>query len=138
LKTRVCLFITILANAIGNVVLSLGMRQVGSIGSYSPLQLAVASLRAMGNPLVLSGVALLIVFFIAHMLVLNWADLSYVLPVTSIGYVLVAVLSWGLLREPIRPMRWLGILVITAGVMVVGGTPHATVQPQPAQPVGES
>jgi drug/metabolite transporter (DMT)-like permease len=138
LKTRICLLITVLANALGNIVLSMGMRQVGSIATYSPVQLALSSLRAMANPLVLTGVGLLIIFFVTHMLVLNWADLSYVLPVTSIGYVVVAVLSWWLLKEPIKPVRWLGILVITAGVMMVSGTPHATVEPQPASPSTES
>lgn len=136
MKTRVCLLITVLANALGNVALSLGMRQVGSIATYSPIQLATSSLRAMTNPLVLGGVCLLVIFFVAHMLVLNWADLSYVLPVTSIGYILVAVLSWGILNEPIKPMRWFGILVITAGVMMVSGTPHSTV-PQPDRPVND-
>lgn len=102
------------------------MHQVGSIASYSPIALASAGVRAMANPWVLGGVALLLVFFIAHAIVLSWADLSYVLLVTSIGYVLVALLSWLLLGEQLSPLRWAGTAVITGGVMLVGSTPVST------------
>ena len=126
LKTRICLLIVILANSLGNVVLRHGMRQVGSIATYDPLRLVLSSFRALANPFVAAGVALLVIFFVAHMIVLSWADLSYVLPMTSVGYVLVTVLGWWLLDEAVRPARWLGILVITAGVILVGRTAAAT------------
>jgi uncharacterized membrane protein len=126
LKTRVCLLIIIFSNAAGNVLLSLGMRQVGSAASYSPLELAWSALRAAANLYVLAGVGLLLVFFAAHMIVLSWADLSYVLPVTSVGYILVSILSWWILGEQVRPVRWLGTVVIIAGVSLVARTPLAT------------
>jgi drug/metabolite transporter (DMT)-like permease len=129
LKTRVCLLIIIVANALGNVLLSYGMHQVGSIASYSPLTLVRSALRAAANPFVLAGVGFLIVFFVAHMIVLSWADLSYVLPMTSVGYILVTVLSWWWLGEQVRPLRWLGTVVIMAGVSLVGRTPHRTTEP---------
>lgn len=116
------------ANAVGNVVLRHGMQQIGSIASYHPLRLIASALRAMANPYVLAGVGLLVVYFLAHMIVLNWADLSYVLPMTSAGYVLVTLLGWWLLGETVRPQRWLGILVITAGVILVGRTPATTIE----------
>jgi drug/metabolite transporter (DMT)-like permease len=126
LKTRVCLLLIIVANALGNVLLSQGMRQVGSIASYSPAEVFVSSLRAATNPFVLAGIGFLIVFFLAHMIVLSWADLSYVLPITSVGYIVVTLLSWWWLGEQIRPLRGLGTLVIVAGVWLVGRTPHRT------------
>jgi len=129
LKTRVCLLIIIVANAVGNVLLSYGMHQVGSIASYSPLALVRSALRAAANPFVLAGVGFLIVFFVAHMIVLSWADLSYVLPMTSVGYILVTVLSWWWLGEQVPPLRWLGTVVIIAGVSLVGRTPHRTTEP---------
>lgn len=128
MKTRVCLLIIIVANALGNVLLSYGMHQVGSIASYSPLALVRSALRAAVNPFVLAGVGFLIVFFVAHMIVLSWADLSYVLPMTSVGYILVTVLSWWWLGETVPPLRWLGTVVIIAGVSLVGRTPHRTTE----------
>jgi len=126
LKTKICLLIIVVANAVGNVLLSYGMRQVGSIASYSPLELATGSLKAAGNPFVLAGVGFLILFFLAHMIVLSWADLSYILPMTSVGYILVTLLSWWLLGEQVRPARWLGAVVIMAGVALVAPTPPVT------------
>ncbi len=126
LKTKICLAIVIIANALGNVVLRRGMQQVGSIATYDPLRLILSSFRALSNPFVAAGVTLLVIFFVAHMIVLSWADLSYVLPMTSVGYILVTVLGWWLLDEAVRPARWLGIAVITAGVVLVGRTAAAT------------
>lgn len=131
MKTRICLFIIIVANAVGNLLLAYGMRQVGSIASYSPVELIGSGLQAMANGWVLCGVVLLLVFFVTHAVVLSWADLSYVLLVTAIGYVLVAVLSRQFLGETISAMRWAGTVVITTGVMLVGSTPVSTV-PAPA------
>jgi drug/metabolite transporter (DMT)-like permease len=128
LKTKICLLIIILANALGNVVLRYGMQQVGNIASYSPWALILSSLKAMSNPFVLVGVGLLIIFFIAHMIVLSWADLSYVLPMTSLGYIMVTVLGWLWLGEKVSFVRWVGIAVITVGVMMVGQTPSGTTQ----------
>ncbi len=129
MKTAVCLLVVVLANAAGNVSLSYGMRQVGSIASYSPLGLVASGVRAMTNPWVAAGVVLLLVFFLAHMILLSWADLSYVLPVTAAGYILVTLLSWSILGENVHTVRWLGATLIAAGVALVGSTPVATKRP---------
>ena len=128
MKTTAFLLVVIVANALGNVVLGYGMEQVGSIASYSPADLIYSGVQAMANPWVLAGVGLLLLFFVAHAIVLSWADLSYVLLVTSIGYVLVAVLSWGFLGEEISETRWAGTLLVTLGVALAGSTPVSTVE----------
>ena len=131
MKTRICLLVIVVANAVGNVLLRYGMRQVGSIAAWSPLELVASSIRAGANPFVAAGVGFLVIFFLAHMIVLSWADLSYVLPMTSVGYILVTLLSWWLLGENVQPLRWAGTLVIVAGVALVARTPAATTAPRP-------
>ena len=128
MKTHLCLAIVVVANALGNLLLGYGMRQVGDISSYSPLALVRSGLGAMANPWVLGGVVLLTVFFVTHAIVLSWADLSYVLLVTAIGYGLVALLSWLVLGEDVSATRWTGVAAITAGVLLVGSTPVSTVK----------
>ena len=64
---------------------------------------------------------LLIVWQLSRMALLSWADLSYVLPVTSVGYVLVALIGKVLLHEAITGRRWAGIVLIMAGVALVSG-----------------
>src|SRR6059058_5084614 len=75
---------------------------------------------ALFQPWVAAGVVLLILWQLSRMALLSWADLSYVLPVTSIGYVIVALIGKLLLNEAISPQRWAGILLIMAGVALVG------------------
>lgn len=125
-KTRFLLAIVIVSNSIGNVVLSYGMRAVGDISTYSPASLVSSAIAAFANPWVLLGTSLLVLFFAAHTLLLTWADLSYVLLVTSCGYALVAALGAIVLDESISPLRWCGIALVSCGVALVASTPVST------------
>jgi uncharacterized membrane protein len=121
LKTRLFTALVILTSVCGNFSLGWGMRQVGRLLTISPL----AYMRAVVNPWVALGISLLILWLFSHMTLLSWADLSYVLPVTSIGYVLSALAGKLFLHEEISRWRWAGILLIAAGVALVARTaPH--------------
>lgn len=109
----------------GDSMLARGMRDVGNI---LPPNLS-AVLGALGNPWVIGGIVLLLAFFAAYMTALSWADLTYVLPATSLGYVLLALIAKFALDENVTPARWLGILLITAGVGFVAGGPVLTPAP---------
>lgn len=67
-------------------------------------------------------------FFIAYLLVLSWADYSFVQPASATSYAVVALLGHFALKETISPMRWLGVLVICSGVLVVGNTHPRTTE----------
>src|SRR5580658_817981 len=120
-KTRLFAALTILSNVAGNSFLTRGMQQLGGIGN-SPLAL----IAALFHPLVALGVALLIVWTLTHMALLSWADLSYVMPVTAISYVVTAFAARLFLGENVSPARWSGIVLITLGVMLVGRTESST------------
>jgi drug/metabolite transporter (DMT)-like permease len=70
----------------------------------------------------------LIAFFVAYMLVLSWADYSYVQPASAMAYAVVALLGHYLLREVVTPIRWIGVIVICLGVLIVGHTPPSTTE----------
>ena len=73
------------------------------------------------------GVACLLCFFLVHMLLLTWADYSYVQPATALAYASVAVLSYLVLGEYVSLLRWCGIALICLGVFIVGRThPNTT------------
>jgi drug/metabolite transporter (DMT)-like permease len=120
-KTRLFAVLTVLSNVAGNSALTKGMQQLGDPGN-SPLGL----IGALFHPWVALGVALLIVWTLTHMALLSWADLSYVMPVTAIGYVVTAFAGRFFLGEAVSPMRWVGIALITAGVTLVGRTTVVT------------
>jgi len=81
---------------------------------------------AVLNPWVAGGILLLLAFFAAYMSSLSWADLTYVLPATSMGYVVLALMARFVLHEHISPLRWTGIILISAGVGFVAGGPTLT------------
>ena len=120
-KTRLFAVLTIVSNVAGNSALTKGMQQLGGIGN-SPMAL----IGALFHPWVALGVALLIVWTLTHMALLSWADLSYVMPVTAISYVVTAFAARVLLGENVSVARWTGIILITAGVMLVGRTESST------------
>ena len=117
----VCVMVS---GAFGDTFLSAGMKQVGPISLHHLLDLVVA----LKNPWVLSGTLLLMVFFASYLTALSWADLTFVLPATSFGYVIIALLSQFWLHETISPARWAGILLITLGVGFVTQGPSYTNQ----------
>jgi uncharacterized membrane protein len=122
-KTRLLTAIVVLANVLGNFSLSWGMKHQAAKLADSPL----AYIQTIFSPWVLLGTTLLIVWLLSRMTLLSWADLSYVLPVTSIGYVLTAFLGKYFFAEQITWQRWLGTLAIMVGMILVGLTaPNTT------------
>jgi len=103
-------------------MLSHGMKQTGNISIHN-LQ---GVFLAMRNPWVAIGIILLLAFFASYMNALSWADLTYVLPATSLGYVLLALVAKFALHEAVSPLRWLGIVFISGGVGFVAGGPALT------------
>jgi drug/metabolite transporter (DMT)-like permease len=113
--------VTVFAAA-GDSMLSHGMKQVGSI-SIHHLQ---GVIFAILNPWVAVGILLLLAFFATYMSALSWADLTYVLPATSLGYVILALVARFVLHEHVSPLRWMGIALITGGVGFIAGGPELT------------
>jgi drug/metabolite transporter (DMT)-like permease len=129
LKTWVFTAIVVFSNPFGDFFLKRGLPDSALLST--PLEF----IGALFQPLVALGVVLLIVWQLSRMALLSWADLSYVLPVTSLGYVVVAVIAKVLLHESITGRRWAGIVLIMAGVALVGGSAPSTV-PRTAESAG--
>lgn len=126
LKTGIFSLIVILSNAFGNYFLTVGMRNQPAFVESSPL----SYIRAIFSPLVALGIILLILWMLSRMTLLSWADLSYVLPVTALGYVATALIGRFLLGEQLSARRIAGTLFIIAGTVVVGFTRPSTTVPQ--------
>jgi drug/metabolite transporter (DMT)-like permease len=110
---------------LGDTCLSRGMTQMPSITLAHPASL----IAAVFTPWIAIGIALLIGFFASYLTALSWADLTFVLPATAFGNVIVALLSRYWLQEPISPERWAGIALITIGVSFVAQSPALTERP---------
>ena len=106
----------------GDSLLSYGMKQVGNVSLSHPAEL----LLAIANPWVGLGIVLLLGFFASYMTALSWADLTFVLPASSLGYVLLAVIARFILHEQVSVTRWLGIALVSSGVGFVTSGPELT------------
>jgi uncharacterized membrane protein len=109
-------------NAVGNLSLAWGMKHTGESVSLNPLSF----LRVMLNPAVAAGILLLILWLLSRMTLLSWADLSFVLPLTSLGYVLAAVFGKVFLQEVVTGAHWVGTGLIFLGTTIVGTTDSRT------------
>jgi drug/metabolite transporter (DMT)-like permease len=121
-KTFVMILIMIVAGPLGNVLLGRGMQSVSATSIASTSDLVHVAGRVFTNPSIWMGVASLLTFFVANILVLSWADYSFVQPASSMAYGVVAVLSVFMLGESVTALRWTGIAVICLGVFIVGRT----------------
>jgi drug/metabolite transporter (DMT)-like permease len=128
LKTYCMLLIMVLFAPLGNVLLGKGMRSVGSAVSWTPSQLPHILSLVLKSGYIWLGIASLLTFFVAYMLILSWADFSYVQPASSITLLVVALLGYFYLGERISPLHWAGIVIICLGVFVVGNTPPRTTE----------
>ncbi len=112
-KTLLVLIPAVLSQAAGNVLLSGSMKEIGSLG----WRLLVA--RGLEMPLLWLGVALLVVSFVLFAAALSWADLTFVLPAISVEVVVNVLCAEYFLHEAITGLRWIGVLLISTGVVLV-------------------
>jgi uncharacterized membrane protein len=127
-KTYCMLLIMVIFAPLGNVMLGKGMKNVGSAVSWAPSELPHIISLVLKSGFIWLGIASLLTFFVAYMLILSWADFSYVQPASSIALLVVALLGYFYLGERISPLHWAGIVVICLGVFVVGNTPPRTTE----------
>ena len=114
-RILIIMLIAVVALAVGETLLSKGMKQAGRDGD-GWAQLAAGVIR---SGWIWSGLILLIIHVGLYMLALKGADLSLALPLTAASYPLAALLARFYLREEVGTSRWIGTLVITAGVAIV-------------------
>ncbi len=122
LKTWLVLAFFLALKAAGNSSMAFGMKMVPEKMSMNP----ALYLHAMLNPFVAFGVLALVLALLTRMALLSLADLSFVLPVTAIGYVIAVAIGKFALHETVTPQRWLGTMLIFAGALAVGSTARKT------------
>ena len=120
------ILISIILGPLGNVFLGKAMKSTGSLTLAKTIDFLPIAAKVLTSGYIWLGIACLLGFFVAHMLLLTWADYSYVQPATSLSYLSITLLSYLVLGEAISPSRWLGVTVICLGVFIVGRTSPST------------
>lgn len=124
-RTYFLLVLFLALRAFGNLSLAWGTKHMltqGETLAADPL----VYIRSMLHPGIALGIAMLILALLVRLALLSLADLSFILPMTAIGYVLAALLGRVFLHEAVSPQRWLAVTLIFAGAALVSSTPQAT------------
>jgi drug/metabolite transporter (DMT)-like permease len=121
---RVCAVVLLFValKGAGNLSLAWGMKHFPETMSADP----IPYMKAMFDPFVAAGIGAFILALLVRMALLSLADLSFVVPVTAIGYFVAAFLGKAFLHEAVSAERWFGTALIFIGAALVGSTPHST------------
>ena len=117
-KTYFMVALFLVLKSFGNSAMAWGMKRVPEQMSVNP----ALYFHALLNPFVAAGIMALILSLLTRMALLSLADLSFVLPVTAIGYVAAVFIGKMFLHETVSSQRWLGAMLIFAGAALVGST----------------
>jgi uncharacterized membrane protein len=127
IKTLVMVLAMVVCANTGDLLLKRGMTNIGAV-EFSGSGLAHAFRLTVANPVIWLGILFLLGFMICYMTVLSWADYSYVMPAGAFGYALLTFLAVIFLHESVSPRRWVGVVMICIGVLLVGQTKPRTTE----------
>lgn len=129
LKTLIMVVAMVACANCGDLLLKIGMTRIGAV-QFSGGGLARAFVLTFLNPVIWSAIVCLLGFLFSYMTVLSWADFSYVMPSGAFGYAVITILAAIFLGETVSHQRWVGVVLICAGVLLVGQTkPQTTGEP---------
>jgi len=126
LKTSIVVALLVALCSAGNLFFSIGMKRIGALQGWSMATIHMAFVAIFTSPWIWLGIVNMLLFLAALMLVLSWADFSYVLPATASMYVVIPLVGHFLLGEGVPAIHWIGIVLICLGVALVGQTPAST------------
>lgn len=125
IKTLIMVLAMVVCANVGDLLLKRGMSQVGAV-QLTASGLAQAFRFTVTNGTIWAGIFFLTGFMVSYTTVVSWADYSYVKPASAFGYALLTLLAVVFLHESVSPRRWVGVVLICAGVLLVGQTKPRT------------
>ena len=127
IKTLVMILAMVVCANAGDLMLKRGMTQIGA-AEISAAGLRHALLMTLTNGTIWIGILFLTGFTLSYMTVLSWADYSYVMPAGAFGYATLTLFAVTFLHEAVSPRRWIGVILICFGVLLVGQTKPRTTE----------
>lgn len=118
-KLILILLAGLILEAIGVVLLSQGLHEIGEIKEITMSEIGRVIARGATNRHILLGVALEASFFGVLLYLLSQRDVSLIWPLTSLGFVITAVAAKFIRHEDVNALRWGGVVLIVIGAMLV-------------------
>ena len=125
-KTYILLFLMMALGSVGNTILDKGMKGLGPIDLSTRGAIWQGAFHTFTSGTIWVGICCMLLFMVCHMLVLSWADYSFVMLFSAITYALVPLLGYLWLQEYVPIARRIGIVLIVFGVFLVSRTPPRT------------
>jgi uncharacterized membrane protein len=125
-KTYILVALIVLFGSAGNILLSVGMKQIGPVRIVSAMGLVRLFMDIFSSGWIWMGIGAGLLYLGCFMVVLSWADYSYVSPASATIYAVVPLVGHSLLGEKVAPLHWVGILIICVGVGLVRHTAPST------------
>jgi uncharacterized membrane protein len=133
IKTLVMILLMVVCGNLGDLMLKRGMLQIGAV-EISPIGAWHALLSTIHNGTIWVAILFLIGFTFCYMTAVSWADYSYVMPAGAFGYAIQTMLAVLILHEAVNTQRWIGVVLIVTGVLLVGQTHPSTTQTKAVTP----
>jgi uncharacterized membrane protein len=134
IKTLVMVLAMVVCANAGDLLLKRGMTEIGAVAITSS-GVSHAFWMTVTSATIWVGILFLIGFMVSYMTVLSWADYSYVMPAGAFGYAILTLLAVIFLHESVSPKRWVGVVLICVGVLLVGQTKPRTTEAAAMQKV---
>jgi uncharacterized membrane protein len=133
IKTLFMVLLMVVCANLGDLMLKRGMLQIGAVQISLP-GVWHALLSTIHNGTIWLGILFLIGFTLCYMTAVSWADYSYVMPAGAFGYAVQTMLAVVILHEAVNAQRWVGVVLIVAGVLLVGQTHPSTTETKAVTP----
>ena len=135
-KLVVILVIGLLCEAVGVVLLSKGLRQIGEAASMNVREVAALVGRGATNPTILLGVFFEAIFFGCLLVLMSKSEVSFLWPLTAMSFVLTTLAAKFFLHEEVSLLRWGGVFLIMCGAGLITWSekmkaPGAKLEPVP-------
>ena len=126
LRVIIAMTIASAATATGQILIRRGMQAMGSLETYAPLALIAYFVQALSHPYVIAGTVLNAVFYFLLLTTLSWTGVTIAVPLSALEYGFAAVLAVAILQEQVPPLRWLGIMLVVLGILLISLGPGET------------
>jgi len=131
-KVLLVLMVGLLFEAVGVVYLSKGLKQVGEVRAVSLAEITRVVKSGVANPRIRAGVFFEALFFACLLMLMARSDVSFIWPLTALGYLLTTLAAKFILAEDVSGLRWSGVLLIVVGAALVSWSEQAKPKPPAA------
>lgn len=133
-KFLIILLVALVLEAIGVVFISRGLKQIGDVERVTASEILRVVRSGVTNPSVLTGVFFEALFFIGLLVLMARNDVSFIWPLTSLGFVITTLAAKFYLHEQVPLMRWAGVMLIVLGAGLISWTEQKPRDPAPIAP----